>query len=95
MYKVNSQPWPRIVQFYRSFAETISYLPEFGPDKEVLNIDFDHKEGQFRFEYQETDSPLYKRWKKACSPDQAFPAFLRFLKMKNSFFSHRDSATTV
>ena len=118
MYKVQSQPWPTIIRFYRSFAETprnswlrpmlefveqigaadfgqrlygstshmtlcISYLPEFEPSKEVLNVDLDHKDGRFRFEYWETASPLYKRWKKECPPDQAFPTLLRFLEMKN------------
>jgi hypothetical protein len=121
MYKVKSKPWPRIIHFYRSVAETprnswlhpmlefveqigaadfaqnlcgstshlrlrISYLPEFDPDKEVLNIDLDRKDGQFKFEYPETASPLYKRWKKICSPDQAFPTLVRFLKMKKWFF---------
>jgi hypothetical protein len=130
MYKVKSKSWPRIIQFYRSFAETpqnswlspmfkfvqqiaaadfaqslygatsilqlrISYLPEFDPDKEVLNIDFDRKDGQFKFEYQETSSPLYKRWQKTCSPDQAFPTLVRFLRTKKWFFTRRDSASTV
>jgi hypothetical protein len=124
MYKVKSKPWQRIIQFYRSFAETprnswlrpmlefvelvgaadfapslygstshiqlrISYLPEFDPDNEVLNIDLDRKDGQFTFEYQETASPLYKRWNKTCSPDQAFPTLVRFLKMKKWFLSYK------
>ena len=42
----------------------ISYLPEFDPDKEILNVDLGQN-GQYRFEYQETSSLLYKRWKKA------------------------------
>lgn len=63
----------------------VSYLPEFDPDKEVLNVDLDPKSGQFEFEYQETASPLYKRWKKTCSADEAFPAFNRFLKLKKWF----------
>src|SRR5258706_6205440 len=33
--------------------------------------------------YQETRSPLYKRWRRTCSPEQAFPSFVRFLKLKN------------
>lgn len=104
MYQEKSQRWPRIVEFYRSFAETprniwlspkfefvqqigaaafahnlygatsvlqlrISYLPEFDPEKEVLRIDLHGKDGQSKFEYQETASPLYKRWKKRCSPE--------------------------
>jgi hypothetical protein len=32
----------------------ISYLPEFDPDKEVLNIDLNHETGEFECEYQET-----------------------------------------
>lgn len=63
----------------------ISHLPEFDPFKEVLNINFDRADGQFKFEYQETESPLCKRWKKSCLPDQAFPTLLRFLKMKKWF----------
>ncbi len=63
----------------------LSYLPEYDPDQEVLNIDFDHIKRQFQFEYQETASPLYKRWKKTCSPDQAFPTLVPFLKMKKWF----------
>jgi len=120
MYKVKSKPWPQVIDFYRSLAESsgnswlgpmvgfvekigasdfaqklygatshlqlrISYLPEFDPDKEVLNVDFDHKNEQFRFEYQETASPLYKRWRRSCSPDQAFQTLVRFLQMKKWF----------
>jgi len=120
MYRVKSQPWPKIISFYRSLAESsgnswlgpmvgfveqigaadfaqnlygatshmqlrISYLPEFHPDKEVLNVEFDHKDEHFRFEYQETASPLYKRWQRTCPPDQAFQTLVRFLKMKKWF----------
>lgn len=63
----------------------ISYLPEFDPDKEVLNVDLDHESGLFEFEYQETASPLYKRWRRRCSTDEAFPVFTRFLQRKKWF----------
>jgi hypothetical protein len=63
----------------------ISYLPEFDPDKEVLNVDFNRASGQFEFEYQETASPLYKRWKRKCPANDAFPVFNRFLQLKKWF----------
>ena len=120
MYKVKSQPWPKIIHYYHSLVEEhnhnwlrpmlelveqiqaadwaqnlygstshmqlrISYLPEFNPDKEVLNIDLDHGDGQFRFEHQETASPSYKRWKRTRPPEQALPTLRRFLKMKKWF----------
>jgi hypothetical protein len=61
----------------------ISDLPEFDLEREMLRIDFDPKAGQFKLAYQETRSPLYKRWRRTCSPEQAFPSFVRFLKLKN------------
>jgi hypothetical protein len=63
----------------------ISYLPEFVLKEEVLTIDWEPLDGKFWFEYWETWSPLYKRWKKTCLPDQAFPSFVRFLKLKKWF----------
>ena len=61
----------------------ISDLPEFDLEREMLRIDFDPKAGKFKLEYQETKSPLYKRWGKMCSPEQAFPSFVRLLKLRN------------
>jgi hypothetical protein len=61
----------------------ISNLPEFDFEREMLRIDFDPKARQFKLEYQETCSPLYKRWRKTCSPEQVFPSIVRFLKLKN------------
>jgi hypothetical protein len=60
----------------------VSDLPEFDMDRELLRIDFDPEGHQFKFEYQETMSPLYKRWRKTSPPEDAFPAFVRFLKRK-------------
>jgi hypothetical protein len=63
----------------------VSYLTEFDPDMEVLNVDFDRRSGQFEFEYQETASPPYKRWKRRCATNDAFSVFNRFLQRKNWF----------
>ena len=60
----------------------VSDLPEFDLDRDVLKIEFDPKAGMVRFEYWETRSPLYKRWKKTCPPEHAFSSFVRFLKLK-------------
>ena len=67
------------------FQLRISSIPNFDFDQEVLKIDLNHKTGLFQFEYQETASRLYKRWKKSCRPDQAFSVLVRFLKMKKWF----------
>lgn len=67
----------------------ISYLPEFEPDKEVLNIDLNRETGEFEFEYQETASTLYKRWRRKCSANEAFPVFNRFLQRKKWFLMRR------
>jgi hypothetical protein len=67
----------------------ISYLPEFDPDGQLLYVEFDSTTRQVKFEYQETQSPLYKRWRKACSPNDCFPVFQRFLKRVKWFYSSR------
>jgi len=56
----------------------ISYLPEFDPDKEVLNVDFNRASGQFEFEYQESASRLYKRWNESAQPTKHFPCSIAF-----------------
>ena len=61
----------------------ISDLPEFDMDSEMLRIEFDYETGKIKLEYQETHSPLHKRWRKICSPDEVFPALVRFLQLKN------------
>jgi hypothetical protein len=68
----------------------ISYLPEFDPDKEALSVDLNHETGEFEFEYQETASPLYKRWRGKCPANEAFRVFNRFLQRKK-WFSMRKS----
>jgi hypothetical protein len=68
----------------------ISYLPEFDADKEALSVDLNHETGEFEFEYQETASPLYKRWRRKCPANEAFPVFNRFLQRKK-WFSMRKS----
>jgi hypothetical protein len=66
----------------------ISYLPEHEPDKEVLYVSLNHKTGNFELEYVETASSLYKRWKRKCSAEEAFPVFNRFLQQKKWFPMH-------
>ena len=63
----------------------ISYYPDFHPDGEFLNVDLEGETGQIKFEYQETPSPLYKRWKRVCQPSEAFEVFQRFLQLKKWF----------
>ncbi len=63
----------------------VSYLPEFDFYREVLRIDCNTKTGLMEFEYSETESPLYKRWRRICPPDEAFAVLVRFLKMKKWF----------
>jgi hypothetical protein len=124
MYKVKSEPWPKIAEFYSELASEpknvwltpmvgfvekigaaewagnlhgstshmrlrISYLPEVDPDKELLNVDLDHENGQFKFEYQETSSPLYKRWTRTCGPEEAFAVLQRFLRRVNWFYPQK------
>ena len=60
----------------------ISDVPEFDLEREMLRIDFDPKSEQFKLEYQETKSPLYKRWRKTCQLEQAFSTFVCFLELK-------------
>ena len=67
------------------FQLRISNIPNFTFDQEVLMIDWDHKTGLFDFEYQETPSKLYKRWKKSCGAEDAFSVLVRFLVMKKWF----------
>lgn len=64
----------------------ISQLPEFDPDGQLLYVELDSTKGQIKFEYQETSSPLYKRWRRACSPEDSFPVFQRFLKRVKWFY---------
>jgi len=73
----------RLYPITSMYALCISDLPEFDLEREMLRITFDSKSGQVKLEYQETVSPLYKRWTKLCPPDQAFASFVRFLKLKN------------
>lgn len=67
----------------------ISYLPEFDPEGQVLYVELDSTNEQIKFEYQETSSPLYKRWKRTCPPEDSFPVFQRFLKRVKWFYPRR------
>lgn len=73
----------------------VSYLSEFDFYREVLRIDCNPKTGLIEFEYSETQSPLYKRWRKTCPSDEAFAVLVRFLKMKKWFPLSDDTIRNV
>jgi hypothetical protein len=63
----------------------LSNVPDWEMGRDVLRIRLNHETGLLEFEYQETPSPVYKRWRKSVPPDQSFSALVRFLAMKKWF----------